>query len=249
MIDGNQIKAQQYTENIETYLLLSSDVHALNSTFSGEVKGTIEQPGYYFDRKNANAFIHLDLLLMTQGWRRFLWTDVLKDSLSSPKHGFENGVTISGQVLLPNGKPSKNAIDLVIMIRGGGFFTETTNANGRFALHDLDISDSTTVLVQGTKSNGSKNVNVLFDEPFIPAIKLSLEVNGIAYNRKELELWLSRKKEYEDLQESFKLNKVQTLKTVEIVAKREVQDSRTMLYRSSHYRTLKVDNTMCGSSD
>jgi hypothetical protein len=38
-----------------------------------DLKGFISNPGYYFKNKDAVTLRHLDLLLMTQGWRRFDW--------------------------------------------------------------------------------------------------------------------------------------------------------------------------------
>jgi alpha-2-macroglobulin-like protein len=43
-----------------------------------DVKGTIEEPNFYFDTNEAKSETALDYLLMTQGWRRFGWEEVLK---------------------------------------------------------------------------------------------------------------------------------------------------------------------------
>jgi hypothetical protein len=51
---------------IRSHLLLSSDL-----------VGTVEQPDYYFNTDHKDRRLHLDILLMTQGWRRFAWADVL----------------------------------------------------------------------------------------------------------------------------------------------------------------------------
>ena len=37
------------------------------------IRGDIFNPTYYFDERNANRLQALDLLLMTQGWRRYVW--------------------------------------------------------------------------------------------------------------------------------------------------------------------------------
>lgn len=52
--------------NIFDYLWLSSDL-----------KGTIESPDYYFSNVNAETDEAIDNLMLTQGWRRFDWKDVL----------------------------------------------------------------------------------------------------------------------------------------------------------------------------
>ena len=57
-------------ENILTNLLLTSDL-----------KGKINDAGYYFDEKNNDAAKHLDLVMLTNGWRRFVWKEIMADKL------------------------------------------------------------------------------------------------------------------------------------------------------------------------
>lgn len=49
-------------ENMLSYCMLSS-----------EIKGNIHNPAYYFNDGNKNRLWSLDLLLLTQGWRRYVW--------------------------------------------------------------------------------------------------------------------------------------------------------------------------------
>ena len=49
-------------ENMLSYCLLST-----------EIKGNIHNPAYYFDGNNKDRLSALDLLLLTQGWRRYVW--------------------------------------------------------------------------------------------------------------------------------------------------------------------------------
>ncbi|MCF0197037.1 MAG: hypothetical protein HUK03_07415 [Bacteroidaceae bacterium] len=51
--------------NIMTEMLLSS-----------EVKGFIPDPGWFFEKDDAEHRRALDLLMLTQGWRRFVWRDM-----------------------------------------------------------------------------------------------------------------------------------------------------------------------------
>ncbi|SEW51558.1 hypothetical protein [Chitinophaga arvensicola] len=51
---------------------------------STQIRGRINDPGYYFDSTHANRHEAMDLLLLTQGWRRYVWDSikpVLSDSL------------------------------------------------------------------------------------------------------------------------------------------------------------------------
>lgn len=55
-------------ENIFSYLWLSSNL-----------RGTIEDPDYYFKNENDETNEALDNLMLTQGWRKFNWENVLQN--------------------------------------------------------------------------------------------------------------------------------------------------------------------------
>ena len=40
---------------------------------SSQIRGAVCRPAYYFDEKNADRMQAMDLLLLTQGWRRYVW--------------------------------------------------------------------------------------------------------------------------------------------------------------------------------
>jgi hypothetical protein len=40
---------------------------------TSQIKGKIYDPAYYFDEKNTDRQVTMDLLLLTQGWRRYVW--------------------------------------------------------------------------------------------------------------------------------------------------------------------------------
>lgn len=61
-------KNESVPENMLSYSFLST-----------EIKGHIHNPAYYFDEENKDRLQALDLLLLTQGWRRYVWD---KDSTS-----------------------------------------------------------------------------------------------------------------------------------------------------------------------
>lgn len=54
--------------DIYSYLCLNSDL-----------KGSIQSPGYYFKDNNIETDNALDNLMLTQGWRRFQWSQVLNN--------------------------------------------------------------------------------------------------------------------------------------------------------------------------
>jgi hypothetical protein len=56
-------------QNIISWMFLTSDL-----------KGRIESPGYYFTNPDNKVDEALDNLLLTQGWRRFKWNDIVESN-------------------------------------------------------------------------------------------------------------------------------------------------------------------------
>jgi hypothetical protein len=87
------------TFDIETYFWLES-----------EIKGKIERATAYFDTANANRFKQIDLLLLTQGWRDFVWKHVENNADKFAGYEMEKGLKITGHVeKLIGKKPYHNA--------------------------------------------------------------------------------------------------------------------------------------------
>lgn len=82
-------------ENTQSY----THKNTILSTFylNAYLKGTIENPGYYFKDMGVSKKSELDLLLLTQGWSSYNWEAIFK---SPPKktHPFYQGVHIKGTI-------------------------------------------------------------------------------------------------------------------------------------------------------
>ena len=61
---------EKVPENLLSYCFLST-----------EIRGNIHNPAYYFDERNKDRSEALDLLLLTQGWRRYVWEE--RDTVTS----------------------------------------------------------------------------------------------------------------------------------------------------------------------
>ncbi len=75
------------SEHIISHFLLSSDI-----------RGKVHNPAYYFSA-SPKAFQHLDLVMLTHGWRKFKWEEVAKGVLPKityPKDS--NYLALSGQL-------------------------------------------------------------------------------------------------------------------------------------------------------
>jgi hypothetical protein len=94
----DSLQAIDNDNSIETYLLLCSDL-----------KGYIQDPSYYFTASEKEAVQAADDLMLTQGWRRFKWNDVLLND--KPSFGFSpelNGHILTGRIVnSKTGQPQK----------------------------------------------------------------------------------------------------------------------------------------------
>lgn len=79
---------EQYPVTLDNYLSLTSDL-----------RGNIENPGYYFKDTLNLTQKHLDLLMMVHGWRRFTWQDILDEDMLPPLFIHEKGIPITGNVV------------------------------------------------------------------------------------------------------------------------------------------------------
>lgn len=74
-------------ENIYSSLLLTSDLH-----------GYIHNPAYYFLNDDDSTQMNLDLVMMTNGWRRFKWTELSKGITASPVYNDPGYIRVAGKV-------------------------------------------------------------------------------------------------------------------------------------------------------
>jgi hypothetical protein len=105
-----------------------------------DVQGKIEEPNFYFDRSEPKSSAALDYLLMTQGWRRFAWREVLKPRPLNYVHAAERAV-VEGVLLKANGKPYKNQR---VQLYPGGDAVITDKA-GRFSFIRPDLNRYTSL--------------------------------------------------------------------------------------------------------
>ena len=92
--------------NIMTEMLLAS-----------EIKGFIPEPGWYFEKDDEQHRQALDLLMMTQGWRRFDWKDMAVKGKWDIKHQPEQTPYIEGSIETEEDLPIINFIEKKILAR------------------------------------------------------------------------------------------------------------------------------------
>ena len=109
----------------------------------------------------------LDLVMLTHGWRRFSWENVLVEKLPEIKQFIERGINIEGQITeqtstkkgLGGGKVSA-FVGEGVEILGSEF-----GPNGRFIFTELDYQDSVTITITAEDNRVKKFVDVSIIQP------------------------------------------------------------------------------------
>ena len=137
-----------------------------NLLLTSNLKGFVEHPNYYFMDTTAVRLRQLDNLLLTQGWRRFVWQDVLADKLPVLSYQPDNGPGIGGRVAASNGKGSPYA--KVHLLVGGMLVDTVANALGVFRFDGVSLGKEVKYNVVATDAKGKKNVTVQMDREKVP---------------------------------------------------------------------------------
>ena len=153
VLDETKVPVNELSENsIFPQVLLKS-----------ELKGYIEQPNYYFSG-TPDSKDHLDILMMTQGYRRFVWNDLLQGKISTPPYPAEKLTsTISGRLQTLMGKPVSGGKITLFSLAANVALDTISDANGRFVFDNLLLTDSIQFSLQGRTEKNSDKVEILLD--------------------------------------------------------------------------------------
>ena len=127
---GRPVKAEMAVSIFDkAYLYLPGHENILShSHLSEQIRGDIFNPTYYFDTQNDDRLQALDLLLMTQGWRRYVWDSEPLPNQSLLTDGVKGILTIR--------RDANSKIHIVNAFSpNGDTCTILTDSSGRF---DID---------------------------------------------------------------------------------------------------------------
>lgn len=136
---------------IDQYLLLSSDI-----------KGRVESPGYYFEKKDAEHNAALDNLLLTQGWRRFRWEDVSADATRLAYLPDYEGPVLHGTIRQrQSGNPVAGAL-AYLSVPGEHFFAgnAVSNSKGELVFATRNVYGAVDLAVQPAGADSTLRVDL-----------------------------------------------------------------------------------------
>ncbi|PIF46564.1 TonB-dependent SusC/RagA subfamily outer membrane receptor [Chryseobacterium sp. 52] len=136
-----------------------------------ELRGKIERPQFYFDKKEEKAVKSLDLLMLTNGYRYF---ELIPDVIKNQKYKYfpEKKNPIYGIVEDENGKPVKAE---VYLIKGRNVLKQTTSEEGTFYFSDLKTDDTYQLVAKSFQPKQEVKIRILsYRLPVNPLAKKSL---------------------------------------------------------------------------
>ncbi|MDE3248271.1 MAG: hypothetical protein KGO82_06425 [Bacteroidota bacterium] len=71
---------------------------------TGDLRGKVANPYYYFFSTADSASMYLDLVMLTNGWRRYNWDSVFAGHVPKPKFAESNYLSIDGQLIGMQGR-------------------------------------------------------------------------------------------------------------------------------------------------
>jgi hypothetical protein len=135
---------------------------------SSDLRGNIESPEYYVKNNTAEANEAVDNLMLTQGWRRFQWSEVLKNKPASFSYLPEyNGHIVSGKII--NTETNTPAFDVLAYFAVPGkrvqLFTSRSDSSGHLLFNTKDLYGPGEIVVQ-TDSHRDTSYRIDILNPF-----------------------------------------------------------------------------------
>ncbi len=153
-------------ENIKTWLLLNSDLG-----------GIVEDPSFFFEEDSTlNRKNRLDILMLTHGWRRFVWhklgTDKDNKKLRYPP---EKGIVINGRTVNSENRTEslKSAVRLSITQPSSYSEESVTDVQGKFSFGPMIFRDSILAVISAVNELDDKKEVAIYLEPSFPNVSFN----------------------------------------------------------------------------
>jgi hypothetical protein len=204
-------------ENIYSGFLLTSDL-----------KGYVYNPAYYFSGDKDSVRQHLDLVMMTNGWRRFKWENVLAQRWPKLIWPIDNYLSIKGNIYGLS-KTQLAGKDLTGIIKTksntSDFVVIPLTSEGQFRLSGMYLFDTAKLYYQ---INGDKEKRLTSSASFsfkneiaTAAAPLNNFLSSFFYNVKTDSIFLQKNAKLASLQRSLFESKAKTLEAVRIKTKQK----------------------------
>jgi hypothetical protein len=160
--------------NIITYLLLGS-----------EVRGYIHNPSFYFRKKDSATTAALDLLMLTNGWRRFKTADVVKGKMPLISHYPESSIAVTGLVKDQFRKKLNTGGIVNAIIKTEDSTTIYTDAvftaDGKFAIGGLDFKKKAKIFLKEIPEHKGLTTALEVNPAYVDTVNYALHAKHQLY--------------------------------------------------------------------
>ena len=185
--DGNPVAGSFSVSVVDESKILTDEDNG-NSLLScllltSDVKGYVEKPNYYFANISLETRRNLDILMLVQGYRRFVWKEILNDNNTSDAGSFkpEKSLKITGTLKTKTGKPIADCKLTLIPEVGGQTSTSATDEQGKFKFENLLFETGARFILKAQSSVG-KNAVLTVDNPLLGPVIDNTNTVDAQYN-------------------------------------------------------------------
>jgi len=191
---------------------------------SSDIKGYIEKPNYYFYKPTSETKANLDILMLTQGYRRFVWKNLISGKQMPPIYKAEKLVTdITGKLTTLGNKPVVGGKVTLVNNKLGLILDTVSDKSGLFKFSNLFITEGFNFMIQGRTLKNGKRLELKLDKVTQHDANPNANIGDINTNIPTL-LKASIENNIEqdlDLQKHGRVSRVQQLREVQISASKK----------------------------
>lgn len=167
----------------------SSDDIISHLLLTGDLRGNVYHPSWYFSNKTDSIQQHLDLVMLTNGWRRIKWEDVVHDKMPTIKYPNDTAYfTLSGKVFGASPQDLQSGAMVLLILDHGNDSTRKSmstflRSDGSFSEPNIILRDTTKVYyrIAGSQNLADRS-EVSFNNPILAGSrKIFFDKNGALY--------------------------------------------------------------------
>ncbi len=167
VVDDSRAMVDTTASNLRSYMLLTSDL-----------QGNIESPNYYFDTSESASerSRNADLLMLTQGWRRFDLTDIVLGTMREYPYSLELGQSIQGRLKYKFKDEGRSGSFVAIAPTENIVRLVSTDKDGYFEVKNIRFPNGTRFIIQGLNEKKRKQVEVqIYEETLSKILNPTIE--------------------------------------------------------------------------
>ncbi|MEO6219466.1 MAG: hypothetical protein ABIO81_03490 [Ginsengibacter sp.] len=165
----------------------SSDNIISHLMLTGELKGKVFNPAWYFSNSSDSLSQQLDLVMLTHGWRRFNWDEVKIGKFPKINYPKDTSyLTLSGKLYGASPSQLRDADNIILLINnkteGKKMLVLPVESNGTFNDPSYLLFDTANIYYQLSKAKGLGDVSVKFMEGRLPPLRNNIAATGNYYS-------------------------------------------------------------------